>query len=127
MLLQALREQVLDANLELIRRGLVLYTFGYASRISRLDGLVLIKPIGVPYEKMKTGHLVVINLEGKFVEGDLRPSSDLAAHLVLYKALPAIGGVAHTHFGCATAWAQARRPISCFGTNPCRLFPGPFL
>jgi len=125
MLLQSLREQVLEANLELVRRGLVLYTFGNASGISRPDGLVAIKPSGVPYEKMKPEHLVITDLEGKIVEGDLRPSSDLATHLVLYKAFPAIGGIAHTHSEYATAWAQARRPIPCFGTTHADYFHGP--
>lgn len=96
MLLQTLREEVLDANLELVRRGLVLYTFGNVSGISRDDGLVVIKPSGVPYQEMRPKHLVVTDLDGKTVEGILRPSSDLATHLVLYVAFPSIGGVAHT-------------------------------
>jgi L-ribulose-5-phosphate 4-epimerase len=108
---------VLDANLELVRKELVLYTFGNVSGISREQGLVVIKPSGVPYETMKPEHLVVTDLEGKIVEGDLRPSSDLPTHLVLYRALPEIGGVAHSHSEYATAWAQARRPIPCFGTT----------
>src|ERR1041385_5811983 len=111
MLLESLREEVLEANLELVRRNLVLYTFGNASGISRADGLVVIKPSGVPYERMKPEHLVVTDLDGKIVEGNLNPSSDLPTHLVLYKASDAIGGVAHTHSEYATAWAQARRPI----------------
>jgi len=125
MLLQTLRASVLDANLELVRRGLVLYTFGNASGISRPDGLVVIKPSGVPYEKMTPEHLVVTDLEGKIVEGDLRPSSDLPTHLVLYKAFPKIGGVTHTHSEYATAWAQARKPIPCFGTTHADYFYGP--
>ncbi len=116
-MLQRLREQVLDANLELVRRGLVLYTFGNASGISREEGLVVIKPSGVPYEEMKPEHLVVIDLKGNIVEGNLRPSSDLPTHLVLYNQYPEIGGVAHSHSEYATAWAQARRPIPCFGTT----------
>src|SRR5881392_1131557 len=103
--LELLREEVLEANLELVRRGLVLYTFGNASGISREDGLVVIKPSGVPYEKMKPEHLVLTDLEGKIVEGNLRPSSDLPTHLVLYKAFTEIGGVVHTHSEYATAWA----------------------
>jgi L-ribulose-5-phosphate 4-epimerase len=125
MRLQNLRQQVLEANLELVRRGLVLYTFGNASGISRPDGLVVIKPSGVPYEDLKPEHLVVTDLDGKIVEGDLRPSSDLPTHLVLYKAFPAIGGIAHTHSEYATAWAQARRPIPCFGTTHADYFHGP--
>jgi len=91
MLLPRLREEVLEANLELVRRGLVLYTFGNASGISREDNLVVIKPSGVPYEQMKPEHLVVTDLDGKIVEGDLRPSSDLPTHLVLYRASSEIG------------------------------------
>jgi L-ribulose-5-phosphate 4-epimerase len=125
MSLAKLREEVLEANLELVRRGLVLYTFGNASGISREDSLVVIKPSGVPYEKMLPEHLVVTDLRGKIVEGDLRPSSDLATHLVLYNAFPEIGGVVHTHSEYATAWAQARRPIPCFGTTHADYFHGP--
>jgi len=125
MLLLRLREEVLEANLELVRRGLVLYTFGNASAISRPDGLVVIKPSGVPYETVKPADLVVTDLTGKVVEGVLRPSSDLATHLVLYKAFPHIGGIAHTHSEYATAWAQARRPIPCHGTTHADYFRGP--
>ena len=125
MLLQSLREQVLEANLELVRRGLVLYTFGNASGIDREQGRVVIKPSGVPYETMKPEHLVVTDLEGNVVEGNLRPSSDLPTHLVLYKAFARIGGVTHTHSEYATAWAQARRAIPCFGTTHADYFHGP--
>lgn len=124
-MLQTLREQVLEANLELVRRHLVLYTFGNASGISREQGLVVIKPSGVPYEQMKPEHLVVTDLEGKIVEGKLKPSSDLPTHLVLYRNFPKIGGVAHTHSEYATAWAQARKPIPCFGTTHADYFHGP--
>jgi len=123
-MLQDLRERVLAANLELVHRGLVLYTFGNASGISREDGLVVIKPSGVPYEDMKPEHLVVTDLRGKVVEGNLRPSSDLATHLALYNQFSEIGGVAHTHSEYATAWAQARRPIPCFGTTHADYFHG---
>lgn len=122
--LELLREEVLEANLELVRRGLVLYTFGNASGILRDEGLVVIKPSGVPYEKMKPDHLVVTDLDGKIVEGDLRPSSDLPTHVVLYKNFPHIGGVVHTHSEYATAWAQARREIPCFGTTHADYFHG---
>ena len=125
MLLPSLREQVLEANLELVRRGLVLYTFGNASGVSRPDGLVVIKPSGVPYEVMKPTDLVVTDLNGKIVEGDKRPSSDLPTHVALYNAFPEIGGVAHTHSEYATAWAQAREPIPCFGTTHADYFHGP--
>ena len=124
-MLQSLREEVLEANLELVRRNLVLYTFGNVSGISREEGLVVIKPSGVPYEEMRPEHLVVTDLEGKIVEGKLRPSSDLPTHLVLYKEFAEIGGVAHTHSEYATAWAQARRPIPCFGTTHADYFHGP--
>src|SRR6476661_3936817 len=125
MLLPRLREEVLEANLELVRRGLVLFTFGNASGISRDQNLVVIKPSGVPYEGMKPEHMVVTDLDGTIVEGDFRPSSDLPTHLVLYGAFPEIGGVAHTHSEYATAWAQARRPIPCFGTTHADYFRGP--
>ncbi len=125
MLVARLREEVLDANLELVRKGLVLYTFGNASGIARDQGLVAIKPSGVPYEKLKPADMVVTDLDGKIVEGDLRPSSDLATHLCLYKAFPSIGGVAHTHSEFATAWAQAGRAIPCFGTTHADYFHGP--
>jgi L-ribulose-5-phosphate 4-epimerase len=124
MRLEALREEVLEANLELVRRGLVLYTFGNASGIDRETGLVVIKPSGVPYEEMKTHHLVVAQLDGKIVEGKLRPSSDLPTHLALYKAFPEVGGIAHTHSEYATAWAQARKAIPCFGTTHADYFHG---
>jgi len=124
-MLQRLREQVLEANLELVRRGLVLYTFGNASGISREEGLVVIKPSGVPYEEMKPEHLVVTDLLGNIVEGKLRPSSDLPTHLLLYNHFAEIGGVAHSHSEYATAWAQAHKPISCFGTTHADYFHGP--
>ena len=125
MLLKTLREEVLEANLELVRRGLVLYTFGNASGIDRNEGLVAIKPSGVPYEDLKPEHMVVCDLDGKIVDCKLRPSSDLATHLELYRAFPQIGGVAHTHSEYATAWAQAERPIPCFGTTHADYFHGP--
>jgi L-ribulose-5-phosphate 4-epimerase len=126
-MLQGLREQVLEANLELVRRGLVLYTFGNASGISREEGLVVIKPSGVPYDELRAEHLVVTNLAGDVVEGNLRPSSDLPTHLVLYNQFAEIGGVAHTHSEYATAWAQSRRPIPCFGTTHADYFGGQIL
>ena len=125
MLLAKLRKAVLEANLELVRKGLVLYTFGNASGISRKDSLVVIKPSGVPYDQMRPIDLVVTDLKGRLVEGKLRPSSDLATHLVLYNAFPSIGGISHTHSEFATAWAQARRPIPCFGTTHADYFRGP--
>src|SRR5260370_9454488 len=124
-MLQALRTEVLDANLELVRRGLVLFTFGNASGISREDGLVVIKPSGVPYEKLKPGDMVITDLEACVVEGTLRPSSDLLTHLALYRAFPSIGRIAHTHSRHATAWAQACREIPCLGTTQADYFHGP--
>ena len=124
-MLDLLREEVLEANLELVRRGLVLYTFGNASGISREEGLVVIKPSGVPYEKMTPQDLVITDLDGHIVEGSLRPSSDLPTHLALYLSFPAIGGVVHTHSVCATAWAQGRREIPCLGTSHADYFRGP--
>jgi L-ribulose-5-phosphate 4-epimerase len=125
MRLANLREQVLEANLDLVRRGLVLATFGNASGIAREEGLIVIKPSGVPYEGMKRADLVVTDLHGKVVEGNLRPSSDLPTHAALYRAFPSIGGIAHTHSEYATAWAQARQPIPCFGTTHADYFHGP--
>jgi len=125
MMLASLREEVLQANLELVRRGLVLYTFGNASGIDRARGLVVIKPSGVPYETMQASDLVVTDLSGKVVEGTLVPSSDLPTHLVLYRAFSEIGGVAHTHSRNATSWAQAGREIPCFGTTHADYFHGP--
>jgi L-ribulose-5-phosphate 4-epimerase len=125
MMLEALREEVLAANLELVRRGLVLYTFGNASGISREHGLVIIKPSGVSYDAMQPADLVVTDLQGNVVEGGLRPSSDLPTHLALYQTFAGIGGVVHTHSTYATIWAQARREIPCFGTTHADTFRGP--
>ena len=122
--LKKLREEVLEANLDLVRQGLVLYTFGNVSGVSREDGLVVIKPSGVPYEKLRPEDLVATDLNGKVLGGTLRPSSDLPTHIILYNAFPGIGGVAHSHSAYATSWAQARRPIPCFGTTHADYFHG---
>lgn len=124
MMLKTLREEVLEANLELVRRGLVVDTFGNASGISRGKDLVVIKPSGVPYDKLKPSDMVITNLNGKTVEGKLRPSSDLATHIELYKAFATIGGIAHTHSRNATIWAQAKKEIPCFGTTHADYFRG---
>jgi L-ribulose-5-phosphate 4-epimerase len=124
MKLQRLREEVLEANLELVRRGLVLYTFGNASGIAREEGLVVIKPSGVAYDTMKPEDLVVVDLQGSIVDGSLLPSSDLPTHLILYNAFTSLGGVAHTHSRAATSWAQAGREIPCFGTTHADYFHG---
>jgi L-ribulose-5-phosphate 4-epimerase len=123
--LEALRTEVYEANLELVRRGLVLYTFGNASGLSHDDGLVAIKPSGVPYEAMTPTDMVIVDLDGRVVEGSLRPSSDLPTHLALYRAFSSVGGVVHTHSRHATAWAQACRGIPCFGTTHADYFYGP--
>jgi L-ribulose-5-phosphate 4-epimerase len=120
-----LRVAVLEANLEIVRRGLVLYTFGNASGIDRESGLVAIKPSGVPYETMLPSDMVITDLEGTIVEGTLRPSSDLATHLLLYREFLSIGGVVHTHSEYATSWAQAGREIPPFGTTHADYFYGP--
>jgi len=124
-MLESLKSLVLEANLELVRRGLVLYTFGNASGIDRAAGLVAIKPSGVPYERLTATDMVVSDLDGRIVEGELKPSSDLATHLELYLAFPAIGGVVHTHSEFATAWAQAGREIPAYGTTHADYFYGP--
>jgi len=124
MLLAAMREEVLEANLDLVRRDLVLYTFGNASGISREHGLVVIKPSGISYESARPENMVITDLDGNIVEGSLRPSSDLPTHLVLYREFPNIGGVVHTHSEFATAWAQAGKSIPCFGTTHADYFHG---
>jgi L-ribulose-5-phosphate 4-epimerase len=124
-MLERLREEVLEANLELVRQGLVIYTFGNASGISREEGLVVIKPSGVDYDVLTADDLVVTDLEGNIVEGDLKPSSDLATHLVLYREFEGLGGVAHSHSRYATAWAQAGREIPALGTTHADYFYGP--
>lgn len=123
--LDHLREEVYDANVELVRRGLVIYTFGNASGILRGEDLVAIKPSGVPYETLRPKDLVIVRLDGTLVEGGMRPSSDLPTHLVLYNSFHSIGGVVHTHSTFATSWAQAGREIPCFGTTHADYFHGP--
>jgi L-ribulose-5-phosphate 4-epimerase len=125
MLLHDLRAAVLEANLELVRAGLVSFTFGNASGIDRATGLMAIKPSGVPYERLTPATIVVLDATGKVLEGGLRPSSDWPTHLALYQSFGEIGGVAHTHSEFATAWAQARRAIPCLGTTHADYFHGP--
>jgi len=124
-MLDALRQEVFEANVELVRRGLVIASFGNASGLARDDGLVVIKPSGVSYADLCPENLVVTDLDGRIVEGEFRPSSDLPTHLALYRAFPSIGGVAHTHSSFATSWAQARREIPCLGTTHADYFRGP--
>lgn len=117
-MLEALKKDVCQANLDLVKEGLVIQTFGNVSGIDRASGLVVIKPSGVPYDGMKPEHMVVVELEtGKVVESNLRPSSDTATHLVLYRAFKDVGGIVHTHSLYATAWAQAKHAIPAMGTT----------
>ena len=125
MLLKTLREEVLEANLELVRRGLVLYTFGNASGVDRQRGLVVIKPSGVDYDELKPEHMVITDMEGRIVEGNLNPSSDLDTHTLLYREFTEIGAVVHTHSEFATSFAQAELPIPAFGTTHADYFYGP--
>jgi L-ribulose-5-phosphate 4-epimerase len=124
-MLQQLKKEVCEANLALVRAGLVVETWGNVSAIDRDRGLMVIKPSGVPYSKMKPSHMVVVDLAtSKTVEGQLKPSSDTPTHLILYRAFKDIGGVAHTHSLYATAWAQACRPVPAFGTTHADHFHG---
>ena len=116
-MLESVKRAVCEANLELVRAGLVLMTWGNASAIDREKGLVVIKPSGVPYEGMRPEDMVVVDLEGRVVEGAHKPSVDTPTHLVLYGAWREVGGVVHTHSHYATSWAQACLPIPCLGTT----------
>jgi L-ribulose-5-phosphate 4-epimerase len=125
-MLKELKAQVCKANLDLVKEGLVIQTFGNVSGIDRASGHVVIKPSGVSYDAMKPEHMVVVALDsGKVVEGDLRPSSDTPTHLVLYRAFKEIGSIVHTHSLFATAWAQAKREIPALGTTHADYFHGP--
>jgi len=123
-MLEQLKEQVFQANLDLVKHGLVIFTWGNVSGIDREKGLVVIKPSGVSYEKMKASDMVVVDLDGNVVEGNLKPSSDTPTHLVLYKSFTNIGGVVHTHSEWATSWAQAGKGISAIGTTHADYFYG---
>lgn len=116
-MLELLKEKVCQANLDLVKHGLVIFTWGNVSAIDRESGLVVIKPSGVNYDTMKPSDMVVVDLDGNVVEGNLRPSSDMPTHVVLYKAFPNIGGVVHTHSAYATAWAQAGIDLPNIGTT----------
>jgi L-ribulose-5-phosphate 4-epimerase len=125
-MLEELKAQVCKANLDLVKEGLVIQTFGNASGIDRASGHVIIKPSGVSYDAMKPEHMVVVSLAtGKVVEGNLNPSSDTPTHRALYRAFKDIGGIVHTHSLFATAWAQARREIPALGTTHADYFHGP--
>ena len=125
MLLKELRTAVLEANLELVRRGLVLYTFGNASGVDRAQGLVVIKPSGVDYDDLRPEHMVVTDLHGNIVDGTLKPSSDLDTHTLLYREFLTIGAVVHTHSEFATSFAQAGLAIPALGTTHADYFYGP--
>jgi len=116
-MLEALKKEVFKANLDLVRHGLVLFTWGNVSAIDRTTGLVVIKPSGVSYDEMNEEDMVVVDLDGKIVEGKLKPSSDTATHLVLYRSFPTLGGIVHTHSTYATSWAQAGVDIPNIGTT----------
>jgi L-ribulose-5-phosphate 4-epimerase len=115
--LEELKKQVYEANMELPKYGLVTFTWGNVSGIDREKGLFVIKPSGVEYDRLTPEDMVVMDLEGNRVEGSYRPSSDTATHLELYKAFPEIGGIVHTHSSYATSWAQSGRSIPCYGTT----------
>lgn len=123
-MLEWLKEKVWKANLELQRKGLVLYTWGNASGFDRDSGLVVIKPSGVDYDQLQPADMVVVDLDGKTVEGRLRPSSDTATHTVLYRAMPTVGGIVHTHSTYATIWAQTEKSITVLGTTHADYFYG---
>ncbi len=123
--LEILKRDVLNANLELVAAGLVLFTFGNASGIDRASGQIVIKPSGVDYDKLRPEHMVVCSLDGTVRPGSLKPSSDLETHLHLYREFTSIGAVVHTHSTYATAWAQAGREILPFGTTHADYFHGP--
>jgi L-ribulose-5-phosphate 4-epimerase len=124
-MLEKLKEEVLEANLQLPTYGLVTFTWGNVSGIDRDSGLFVIKPSGIPYEKLKASDLVVLDLDGNKVEGELNPSSDTPTHLALYKSFPDIGGIVHTHSPWATIWAQAGIAIPALGTTHADYYYGP--
>jgi len=123
-MLEHLKQEVLEANLELPKLGLVDFTWGNVSGKDPETGAIVIKPSGVPYEKMKTSDMVVVDRDGKTIDGTLKPSSDLATHIELYRHFPTLGGVVHTHSTWATVWAQACRGIPAFGTTHADYFYG---
>ena len=124
-MLESLKKAVYEANMELPMRKLVTFTWGNVSGIDREKGLFVIKPSGVEYDALKPEDLVVMDLKGNKVEGDMNPSSDTLTHMVLYNAFPAIGGIVHTHSPYAVAWAQAGMDIPCYGTTHADYFYGP--
>ncbi|MFQ8690496.1 MAG: L-ribulose-5-phosphate 4-epimerase [Blautia sp.] len=123
-MLEQLKKEVYEANMQLPKHNLVTFTWGNVSEIDRESGYFVIKPSGVEYEEMKPEDMVVVDLEGNVIEGNYRPSSDTETHAVLYKAFPKIGGIVHTHSPWATSWAQAGRSIPCYGTTHADYFYG---
>lgn len=123
-MLEELKQQVYEANMELPRRGLITYTWGNVSGIDRETGLMVIKPSGVDYDVLKPEDMVVLDLEGNRVEGMMNPSSDTDTHIELYRAFLEIGGVVHTHSPFATSWAQAGRALPCYGSTHADYFYG---
>lgn len=123
-MLEQLKKEVYEANMELPKRGLITYTWGNVSGIDRESGLFVIKPSGVDYDKLSPEDMVVMDLDGNRVEGDLNPSSDTPTHIELYKAFKDLGGIVHTHSPWATSWAQAGRSIPCYGTTHADYFYG---
>lgn len=123
-MLEKLKEEVYLANMELPKRGLVTYTWGNVSGIDREKGLFVIKPSGVEYDELKPSDMVVMDLKGNKIEGDLNPSSDTKTHMVLYNAFPKVGGIVHTHSPYAVAWAQAGEDLPCYGTTHADYFYG---
>ncbi len=123
-MLEELKKKVFEANMQLPRYGLVTFTWGNVSAIDRERNLIVIKPSGVDYESMKADDMVVVDFDGKVVEGHYKPSSDTPTHIELYKAFKDIGGVVHTHSSYATSWAQAGKDIPCLGTTHADYFYG---
>jgi L-ribulose-5-phosphate 4-epimerase len=123
-MLESLKQQVYEANMLLPKHGLVTFTWGNVSAIDRVNGLIVIKPSGVDYSKLSPDNMVVVDMNGKCIEGTYKPSSDTATHLVLYKAFNRVGGIVHTHSSYATSWAQAGRDILCYGTTHADYFYG---
>lgn len=123
-MLEKLKAEVFQANLDLVKHNLVIFTWGNVSAIDREHGLIVIKPSGVSYDSMKAEDMVVVDLDGNVVEGKYKPSSDTATHLVLYKHFKSIGGIVHTHSPWATIWAQAGTPVSALGTTHADYFYG---
>jgi L-ribulose-5-phosphate 4-epimerase len=123
-MLHEMKKTVCQANLDLVRHGLVIFTWGNVSGIDRERGLIVIKPSGVPYDNLKTDDMIVLDLEGNRVEGNLKPSSDAPTHLHLYREFEGMGGIVHTHSEWAASWAQARRPIPPYGTTHADYFHG---